>query len=100
MYHDIIDVKYLGGYKLEITFENKKKGTVDLKHYIKKQGIFKRFANMKYFKQFYIDKELGVLCWPDGLDIAPETIYSETTGEPLPDWMEKESKRTMKKAII
>ena len=92
MYYDIINAEYLGDYKIKLTFENNKTGIVDLKHYIKKQGIFKRFANIKYFQKFYIDKELGVLCWPDGLDIAPETIYSEATGEPLPEWMEVDSK--------
>jgi len=42
---------------------------------------------MEYFKQVQINKELGVLCWPDGVDVAPETLYSEATGEPLPAWM-------------
>jgi hypothetical protein len=32
--------------------------------------------------------ELGVLCWPEGVDIAPEIIYNEATGEPLPEWMD------------
>lgn len=22
-----------------------------------------------------LNRELGVLCWPDGVDIAPKTIY-------------------------
>ena len=42
---------------------------------------------MEYFKQVHINKELGALCWPDGVDVAPETLYSEATGEPLPAWM-------------
>lgn len=36
----------------------------------------------------YIHPELGVLTWPNGADIALETIYSMTTGKPLPEWME------------
>jgi hypothetical protein len=27
------------------------------------------------------------LCWPGGVDVAPETLYHEATGEPLPEWL-------------
>jgi hypothetical protein len=87
MYYEIKDFKNLGDYKLEIFFDNGKKGIVDLKDYIKKGGVFSRFSDIEYFKKAYINKEFGVLCWPDEVDIAPETIYSEATGEPLPHWM-------------
>ena len=87
MYNDVIKVRYLEGYKLELVFENGKRGIVDFHSYIKKGGVFNRFSDMEYFKQVYINKELGVLCWPDGVDVAPEILYSEATGEPLPTWM-------------
>ncbi len=87
MYYDVIEARYIEGYKLELTFENGKKGVVDFKDYVKLGGVFSRFSDLEYFKQFYINKELGVLCWPDEVDIAPETLYSEATGEPLPSWM-------------
>ncbi len=89
MYSDAIDVKYLDGYRLEVTFETKECGTVDLSNYLKFGGVFSCFEDIEYFKKVYINQELGVLCWPDGLDIAPETIYSMATGKPLPEWMEK-----------
>lgn len=87
MYYDVLKVKYIEGYKLELVFENGKKGIVDLQNYVNEGGVFSRFSDIEYFKQAYVDKELGVLCWPDGLDIAPETLYSKVTGEPLPEWM-------------
>jgi CO dehydrogenase/acetyl-CoA synthase gamma subunit (corrinoid Fe-S protein) len=90
MYYDILEASYIGGYRLELTFENGKKGIVDLKGYINKGGVFSRFSEIEYFKQFYVNKEIGTLCWPDGVDIAPETLYHEATGEPLPSWMTKE----------
>lgn len=90
MYYDVVEAKYIEGCKLELTFENGKRGIVDLQDYIKKGGVFSRFSDIEYFKQFYINKELGVLCWPDDLDIAPETLYHEATGEPLPAWMTPE----------
>ena len=87
MYKDVIEIRYLEGYKLELVFENGKRGIVDFQSYIKKGGVFNRFSDMEYFKQVHINKELGVLCWPDGVDVAPETLYSEATGEPLPAWI-------------
>ena len=91
MYYDVIELKYIEGYILEIIFENGVKGKVDLKHYITKGGIYSRFADLEYFKQVSINRELGVLCWPEGVDIAPETLYSQATGEPLPSWMQTDS---------
>ena len=83
---DIVELKYIEEYSLQLTFKNGKKGIVDLSNYSKRDGVFSRFTDMDYFKKAYIDH--GVLCWPDNVDIAPETIYSMATGEPLPAWME------------
>lgn len=88
--YDIKEIKYIERYKIEITFENEKKGIVDFEEYIKKGGVFERFSDIEYFKEAYIDKELGVLCWPNEVDIAPETLYTKATGEALPDWIIKE----------
>lgn len=87
MYYDLVGFKHKGNYKLNLTFENGKGGVVDLKLFIAKGGVFSRLADDYYFHQAYINTELGVLSWPDGLDIAPEILYSEATGEPLPAWM-------------
>ncbi|MEK7773471.1 MAG: DUF2442 domain-containing protein [Deltaproteobacteria bacterium] len=84
---------------LEIIFENGKNGIIDLQEYINKGGVFSRFSNFEYFKRFYVNKELGVLCWPDGVDIAPETLYHEATLEPLPVWMTSEADKTNKRAV-
>lgn len=96
MYYDIIEIKYVGGYKLKLTFENGKNGIVDFKGYIKEGGVYARFSDIEYFKQAYIHPELGVLCWPGDVDVAPETIYHEATGEPLPSWMEINEKTLTK----
>ena len=94
--YDLIEAKYINGYILELLFENGRKGSVDFWDYVKKGGVFERFSNLSYFKSFFVNKELGVLCWPDGLDIAPEMLYHKATGEPLPAWM-IEDKQTLVK---
>ncbi len=90
MYYDVIEARHIEGYSLELIFENGKRGTVDLQAYTKKGGVFSRFSEIEYFKQFYVSREIGTLCWPDAVDIAPETLYHEATGEPLPSWMTSE----------
>lgn len=39
--------------------------------------------------------KLKVLCWPEDVDVAPETVYHEATGEPLPSWLEPDSCKLM-----
>lgn len=90
MFHDATKVKYLGNYYLEVEFDTGEKGIVDLSDLSKEEGVFSRFSDIEYFKQVYINKELGVLSWPGDIDLAPETIYSMATGKPLPEWMEVE----------
>ncbi len=72
----IIEAKIIKDYLVEITFDNLKKGQVDLKKYLKK-GIFKELNKKKLFQQFKIDANLGTICWSNGADIAPDTLYEE-----------------------
>ena len=90
---DAIEVRYIEDYLLEVSFETGEKGIVDLSQLPSEGGVFERFADIEYFKKVYVNKELGVLCRPGDVDIAPETINSMATGKPLPDWMEDDSGR-------
>lgn len=89
MYYDIVDIKHLGGYKIEIEFADGKKGIVDFNEYIQKGGVFERFKDIKYFRKVHIDSEWKTLCWPEGIDIAPETLYVKATGASLPGRMKR-----------
>lgn len=77
MIFDIIEAKYIEEYKIRVSFENGKEGIVDLKEYRKKGGLFDSLKDKNYFIKFYINKDLGTICWPNGLDIAPETLFSK-----------------------
>jgi hypothetical protein len=54
------------------------------------KGVFKRFRDLTFFREFRVDAELGTLTWGDEIDIAPETLYAAATGAPLRDWMTKD----------
>lgn len=87
MIHDIVSAEYRGGYRIELTFDDGKRGTVDLARCLAKGGVFERFRDLEFFRDFRIDSESGVLAWDGGIDIAPETLYAEATDTLLPDWM-------------
>ncbi|OGJ89367.1 MAG: hypothetical protein A2487_20365 [Candidatus Raymondbacteria bacterium RifOxyC12_full_50_8] len=86
--YDLLSARYVSGRKIKLTFENGKSGIVDLAGYAKKGGVFSKFKETAYFKSFSIHPELKVLTWPGDVDIAPETLYHNATGEPFPVWME------------
>ena len=81
---------YQGRYRIKVTFDDGKRGIVDLTPYLKRGGVFRLFRDPIFFREFRVDAELGTLTWGDEIDIAPETVYAEATGAPLPDWMTKD----------
>lgn len=87
MVPDLVSATYKGGYRIELVFDNGRRGVVDFSDYADRGGVFSRFRDQDFFRSFRVNEELGVLAWGDEVDIAPETLYSEATGEPLPDWM-------------
>lgn len=95
MLHDVVSAIYQGGYRIELEFDDGQHGTVDFAKYLKRRGVFERFRDLEFFRSFAINKGLGVLTWGNEIDIAPETLYAEATGTPLPEWMnpEKESQK-------
>jgi hypothetical protein len=99
MIHDVVSAVYKGEYKIEITFDDGKQGIVDFSKYLRKGGVFERFKDIDFFRNFKINEELGVLTWQNEIDLAPETLYAEATRTPLPDWMERKGTASANKAI-
>ena len=86
MLHDVISAIYKGDYKIELTFDNGKKGIVDFSEYLLKGGVFDRFKDIEFFRNFSVNDDFGTLTWKNDIDVAPETLYSKATGTPLPQW--------------
>jgi hypothetical protein len=38
-------------------------------------GVFAPLADPAYFARVELDRELGTIVWPNGADIAPETLH-------------------------
>lgn len=89
MYHDVVYIKCLDKFNLEITFDDGKSGILDCKPIIEKGGVFSILRDPNVFNKAEIHKDLGVITWNNEIDIAPETAYRLATGAPLPECMEQ-----------
>ena len=70
MFLHIIDARYLEDYKLEVTFNNGRKGIADLADALK-GSMFEPLKNESIFSRLVIDKELYTIVWSNGADLAP-----------------------------
>ncbi len=68
-------VKVVGNHRLRLSFEDGTEGEVDLSNW-SWRGIFEPLADANYFRQVRLDEELGTIVWPNGADIAPETLHA------------------------
>jgi hypothetical protein len=85
MLQDIIQVKPLDKYRLEIQFEDGVVGEIDIEKIIEFSGVFEPLKDYRFFVQVQVNKEWGTIYWPNGADLDPDTLYSEITGQPLPE---------------
>ncbi len=68
----VIRANYKGGYRIEVEFDNGIRKVIDFEKWLK-GAIFEPLKNPDYFKNFFIDG--WTIAWPNGADIAPETLY-------------------------
>ena len=84
----IVNVRWLGGFRLELTFADGLRGELDLAEVIKgKDGVFVPLQDAQFFKQVFVNQELGTIAWPNEVDLDPDVLYSRVSGRPvaLPD---------------
>lgn len=97
MIHDVIAATHIGEYRIEVVFDDGKRGVVDFSRYLERGGVFERFKDIAFFRSFSVNNELGTLTWDDEVDVAPETLYAEATGSGLPNWAEEDEARPANK---
>jgi len=71
---DVIDVRYVKDYVLWVKFEDGSEGEVDLATSLR-GPVFQPLKEIAFFKQVRVSSELGTIVWPNGADIAPETLH-------------------------
>ena len=74
MNYHVIAARYVSGFVVWLRFRDGTEGKVDL--WPELVGpIFEPLRNLESFRQFQIDPGFHTLVWPNGADIAPETLY-------------------------
>ena len=64
--------EYRGEYKIHLRFHDGVEATVDFARWLE-GPIFEPLKDTGYFRRFFLDG--GTVSWPNGADIAPETLY-------------------------
>jgi len=78
--HRAKHVSTVGGRRLRIEFEDGSEGVIDLNDRLF-GPIFQPLQDPNLFARVTID-EFGVVCWPNGADLAPDALYESIVGKP------------------
>lgn len=84
MLNDIVEVRYLEGYRLFLRFADGPSGELDLAPRLHFNGVFAPLRDPKYFAQVRVDADSGTIVWRNGADLDPDALRHYLTGEPLP----------------
>lgn len=60
------------GFRIHLTFNDGTEGSVDFESWLT-GPVFEPLKDTAYFHRFFLDG--GTVSWPNGADIAPETLY-------------------------
>jgi hypothetical protein len=75
----VIKVEPLGSHRLRLRFDDGIEGDLDLSSETW-DGVFSPLADPEFFERVSVDQELGTIVWPNGVDIAPESLHGCVTG--------------------
>lgn len=73
--NDVVQIEYKEGFVYHIVFDDGQKGDVDFSEYVGRGPVFEPLRDQSFFKKAII--EGGTISWPNGADIAPETLYEK-----------------------
>lgn len=72
MMPSVVSAEYKGGHRIRLAFSEGTVKTVDFRKWLE-GPVFQPLKDTSYFGRFFL--EAGTIVWPNGADIAPETLY-------------------------
>ena len=72
--NDVVEVRYVRDYVVWLRFQDGTSGEVDMRPSLK-GPVFEPLRDVEFFKRVRVDPEIGTIVWPNGADVAPETLY-------------------------
>jgi hypothetical protein len=80
----VTGVEVIGEYRLRLTFDDGTVGDVDFTGREWK-GVFEPLRDPHFFARVFVDRGGGTIAWPNGVDMAPETLYERARENPVAD---------------
>jgi Protein of unknown function (DUF2442) len=79
-----IGVEVIGDHQLRVTFKDGLVGDIDFagRHW---RGVSEPLADPAFFAQARVDPEIRTVAWPNGFDMAPETLYERACEHQVTD---------------
>ena len=68
----VVKAEYQGDFRIRLLFNDGVQGTVDFSDWLT-GPVFEPLKDRAYFARFFV--EGGTVTWPNGADIAPETLH-------------------------
>ena len=75
----VIQAEYRGGFRIHLTFNDNSAKTVDFGPWLD-GPVFEPLKVPEYFQRFFLNG--GTVAWPNGADIASETLYEYNAKRP------------------
>ena len=68
----VVRAEYQGGFRIHVVFNDNSEATLDFQPWLD-GPVFEPLKNPNVFRRFFV--EGGTVAWPNGADVAPETLY-------------------------
>jgi len=81
---NVVRATYDAAFRIHLTFNDGTEASVDFQRWLS-GPVFEPLKHAAYFRKFFVDG--GTVAWPNGADIAPETLYEAakaTLANPAP----------------
>ncbi len=67
----VVEATYVSGHRLRLRFSDGAEKSIDFSRWLHGK-VFEPLRDADYFRKFFLSG--GTVCWPNGADIAPETL--------------------------